>query len=233
MKNPQYSLRSFAKKLGVSSGTVSDILNGKRSVTKKMLSKLQQKLELAPTEIEKLYHPVEKPVHFEELSIEKFNLLSDGIHFSILSLINTEDFHYDLDWMARRLKTSKRELRAAIDRLIKLEMIIIENDTLKTTDVSFHSPDELSSVAIRKNHRQSLHEAEEALEQIDLELRDFTSLTLCADRDSIKEYKDLIRNFREDLIRLNETKTHNEVYKLAIQFFPISVIEIDNQEFDQ
>ncbi|MBI2609109.1 MAG: helix-turn-helix domain-containing protein [Deltaproteobacteria bacterium] len=50
MKNPHYSLRAFSNKLGLSSSSVSEILNGKRRISIKMAKRIIQKLELSPRE---------------------------------------------------------------------------------------------------------------------------------------------------------------------------------------
>ncbi|MDD4973478.1 MAG: helix-turn-helix domain-containing protein [Bacteriovorax sp.] len=58
--NPQYSLRAYAKHLGVHSSTLSQILNGKRSLPLKNATAVVSKLNLGPKErtlfLESLYH---------------------------------------------------------------------------------------------------------------------------------------------------------------------------------
>ncbi|MDO9180986.1 MAG: helix-turn-helix domain-containing protein, partial [Bacteriovorax sp.] len=51
-KNPSYSLRSFAKYLGIGHSALTEMLNGKRSITKKSIEKLGLTLSLNMTEIE-------------------------------------------------------------------------------------------------------------------------------------------------------------------------------------
>src|SRR5690242_4562906 len=52
-KNPSYSLRSFARALGVQAPTLSHLLRGKRPLTPKQIRKLGQALALSPGDIER------------------------------------------------------------------------------------------------------------------------------------------------------------------------------------
>ena len=50
LKNPAYSLRAFSRKLGMSSSSVSEILNGKRRVSIKIVQRISDRLCLDPYE---------------------------------------------------------------------------------------------------------------------------------------------------------------------------------------
>jgi len=223
-KNPRTSKRSFATRIGVSPGTLTELLNGKRSVTDKLVQKVSKKLDLSPMDLENIYQPENESEHnYRNLSMDHFSLISDGIHFAILSLMDIEDFRYDYEWISKKLKKSKREIKSVIDRLILLEIVQKSGNQLIKKEDSFHSPDEISSAAIRKSHRQTLSEAEQSLDEIEVLLRDFTSITFSMNTDSLPELKKAIRSFRKKVLKITDSShKKNDVYKMAIQLFPLT-----------
>ena len=50
-KNPGFSMRAFSKRLGISSSALSEILSGKRKISKKMAAKIATRMDLTPEEI--------------------------------------------------------------------------------------------------------------------------------------------------------------------------------------
>src|SRR5688572_20475018 len=50
IKNPRFSQRAFAQKLGVSSGALSEILKGKRSLSTSQKKRMADTLQLSPQE---------------------------------------------------------------------------------------------------------------------------------------------------------------------------------------
>lgn len=55
-KNPSYSLRAFASKLGIPAGRLSELFSRKRKLTKATAKKIAERLELDPTEATKFFH---------------------------------------------------------------------------------------------------------------------------------------------------------------------------------
>lgn len=53
-KNPAYSMRAFAKKLQLSPSALSEIISGKRKISKKMALRILDRMQAEPTEVEKI-----------------------------------------------------------------------------------------------------------------------------------------------------------------------------------
>jgi uncharacterized protein (TIGR02147 family) len=64
------------------------------------------------------------------------------------------------------------------------------------------------------------------IDEIEIELRDFSSLTLVIDPQKINEAKQVIKEFRKKMTSLSMQDNPQEVYQLAIQFFPLTKPEI-------
>ncbi len=75
-KNPSYSTRAFAQHLGIDSGTLSALLQGKRALPAKAR---------------------------EKAAADEIAILTEWEHFAILSLMTTQDFRDDAQWISKRL----------------------------------------------------------------------------------------------------------------------------------
>src|SRR4051812_32096491 len=92
-KNPRFSVRAFAKLLGVENSALSKILGGKRALTPKMVSRLGEKLGLAPHEISRFsIVPMAQEndftnANFQQLTLDQFSVISDWYHYAIHELV--------------------------------------------------------------------------------------------------------------------------------------------------
>lgn len=231
--NPAYSLRSFARSLGVSPAGLSLLLNGRRPASKKFAQGLATRLGLDPTQTSELlglYDLKKARPRFEEklrLQTDQFHLIADWHYFAILSLFETKGAKADPKWVAGRLGIPVAKAATSLERLERLGYIQRGRGfAVKLTNQAVTTSDEIASAAIRKNHAQTLDRAKVSLEQDPLELRDFLSITLAIDPAKIPQAKVLMREFREKLGQFLESGAKKEVYSLALQLIPLSKPEV-------
>ena len=124
-RNPQYSLRAFARKLDVQASALSEIMNNKRKITMKMGKRILEGLCVNPAERENILK--HKKSKHSDLSLEYFKIISDWYYFAILSLAEIPDFKCNPEWISKRLNISNRTAKLAIEKLIKLEMLELNN----------------------------------------------------------------------------------------------------------
>ena len=236
LRNPSYSLRAFAKKAGLSPSALSEILKGKRKISPKLFVKISENLALSPEEINKVRSLFQQSIpdafsdtpvkgsllNKVQISADQYSLVADWYHFAILSLMQTKDFHSDSSWIALRLGISKVTVEAAIERMIRLGYIGKENDQWILTTGYLKTTDEVANLSLRRANGEDLHLAQKALQEVALELRDFTATTMAIDPKNIKEAKLLIRDFRKKLTAMMIEGDRTEVYKMCIQLFPLS-----------
>ena len=237
MDNPSYSLRSLARRLSIPPSGLSDIFCGKRKITHKMALKIFSHLKVSVEQkkiLESVVHKLNKSEKigvkkqksekkFTPISMDTFHLFSDWYYFAILSLMETKKFSSNPDWISERLGISKDLVIQALDRLEKLEMILKnEKGKLVITGKQYSTSDGLTNMLIRYGHHQTLNLASEALDAVPLELRDFSSMTMAIDVSLLPKATTLIRQFRRKLCALLESGEQEEVYRLAIQLFPLT-----------
>lgn len=229
-KNPRWSQRAFAKRLGISSGALSEIMQGKRPLTPQLKKKLADKLQLSPIEQVDFFEG-ETPKHLKQnrfdyyrLSTDQFHMIADWWHYGILNLIKTKGFKATPTFIAKRLGLSPRVAEEGWERLLRLghlkkvgQKVVREFPRLETSDG-------ILDLSVRKSHLEDVHLIEQSLLEVPLELRDHTSMTVVMNKKDIKKAKELIRLFQDKFSDEIEVDPGEEVYRLSISLFPLSKV---------
>jgi uncharacterized protein (TIGR02147 family) len=229
-RNGAYSLRAYARRLDMNSGILSSILNGKRRLSAKQIGKIANQLELAPPEQDQIDALIgaEKVLKKREanttltLRSDQFYLISDGIHYSILALMETDDFESNADWMADRLNESPARTKAALERLERLRLVEKKKGAYHLLHAQTTTTDGVPDSAIRKYHEDRLEEAKVKLRQTEVEDRDLFSSTLAINRSQLPLARTLIRDFKKKLAKALEQGTKDEVYRISFQLYPVT-----------
>jgi uncharacterized protein (TIGR02147 family) len=236
-RNESYSLRRFAKTLGVSPSALSAMFSGKRPISDRMRERLGFKLGLRPQDLEKFdcrphgnrkaATPRQEPTaDFRQISIDVFQVISEPHHYALLELMKTRSFHWEQKWIAKRLNLSPVDVRAAIERLEKVGLLRRDpTGTLADSTGGFSTDirEGLSNEAQRRFQQASLRQAEKSINEISPNLRDNTSITFAVNSKDIPRAKEMIKTFRRKVCRELESNPQlDEVYQLTIAFTPIS-----------
>lgn len=228
---PRYSLRSFAKKVSLSPGALSEIMSGNRNVSAKTADRIIARLSLSPEVKEEIAQKFQdkndattekSTTHFQLLS-DQFRLICSWEHLSILALFHTIDFKSKAEWISMRLKLPLTRIERALDTLERLALINRHKKAwFRTTKPIQTVDDVVADEAIQISHLADLELAKESLGQHSIQQRDFTSLTLAINPKKIPEAKKAIRDFQMQMESLLEVHPQKEVYKLCIQLFPVT-----------
>lgn len=242
-RNPRYSLRSFARDLNLSSARVSEILRGKSGLSRDRALDIARRLGLNTVETDYFADLVDSAharskvkrelaririqkhvVPFaQQIQMDAFKIVSDWYHFAILELTEVRGFKSDPLWIAQALGISAMEVKIALERLERLELIASHDGKLVATESFTASPDGVPSESIRKFHHQILEKAAIAIQIQPVEKRDFSSLTLAIDPTKLPEAKQRIKEFRRDFYRyMSGFKDKRSVYCLGVQFFDLT-----------
>jgi len=239
-RNNHYSLRAFARDLGISPQRLSHILNGRHGISETAAEAMALKLGMNQEEtqifcmlvqekharskvaknqaIQKLQ---EIKSSYKTLDVDHFKIISDWYHFAIMELTQIEGFSSSPKWIAKALGITELQVKAAIERLLRLEMLNKDKKgKLSLTGQFFADPKGVPSEALRKFHRQLMSKASEALDFQGLDERDVTSLILAFNGQDIPEAKKDIKKFRDGFDKkFSKNKIKDQVYCLGIQLF--------------
>ncbi len=232
-KNPAFSVRAYARKLGLGPAALSEMMNGKRTITATTAQKIVERLNLSPverqrlTKIERSKKALENEQNkYLQLEMDQYHMISDWYYFAILSLAETEGFNDDPRWIAERLNIRISEAKPALERLVRLNLLKLNGKgKLEPTGASFKTTSDMANATLRKSHADNLDLAKISLERDAIEDRDISSMTMAIDPELLPEAKTLIRDFRRKLTQFLESERKQEVYKLNIQLFPLSLKE--------
>ena len=238
-RNPAYSLRAFARALGVSATTLSEALAGHRGLVPRTATQIAHRLGLAPDEhaafLLSALGGVERrrPIvaggkadpAYDDLDVDRFKMVADWYHFAILSLAKLAANAADPAWIAARLGISRAEALQAFERLQRLALIEVRGKKFRRTSGPLFVRGGAPSAAIRKFHRQNLDKAIDSLERDDVSVRDMSSMTMAINPRRMPDARKQVQKFRERMASLLEEDDATAVYTLAIQLFPVSNVE--------
>lgn len=236
-KNPNYSIRAFARRLKISAGSLAELLAAKRPLTGNMARRLADELCYSPQARESIVGMVQKHYashqkiraftetidsKYQRLEEDTFRLISEWYHLALLTLLETDDIEAcPPAKMARRLGISTTEVRDALDRLERLNLVGREDGRWKSKG-DIETTTDVPSAAVRKFHHQSLEKAIESLESLPVAERDVTAITIAMDPEKLKLAKELIQKFRRNLADILGEGRKKEVYQLNIQLIPLT-----------
>lgn len=242
--NPKYSLRAFARDLKVSPSVLSELINGKHSLSEKVAIRIATQLELSPSEKQLFCDQVisqssqskqkraqasarvksiQEMFQKNSVQVDTFKIISDWYHFAILELTYLKNFKSDAEWISKKLGITKLEASAAIERLLRLELLELKNKKLIATEDYTMTSDGIPSEALRKFQKQLIEKALTALATQSINNRDITSLIVSVDKSRLPEAKKDIKEFRQrfnNKFGLDENR--DSVYCLALQLFELT-----------
>lgn len=235
-------MRAFARSLDIDVSTLSRILNNKKIPSVELAAQIAEKLALDPKDhndfvnsvtsghkerglqkISAKYHvPAAKDQAEKELTIATAKVLSDWYYTAILELTLTDNFKSDINWIASQLNVPVIKIKLAVERLLELELLSLEDGVLRKTDNRISTKDKsLTTGALRRRQKQWLEMASESIENDDISIRSHTSMTMAIDPKLIPEAKKMISEFNRKLCDFLEQGEKTHVYDLGIALFPL------------
>ncbi|MES2769983.1 MAG: DUF4423 domain-containing protein [Bdellovibrionota bacterium] len=231
-KNPNYSLRSFARYLDFDHSSLSGILSGKRAITHKTIQKLSPKLNLKP----RVYMHLLSGLSFAEMTTDHqrleestFSYMSEWVYDAVLELTRVKGFKFSDETVAKKLGINIIYARSVIQTLLSLKLLCKEGKNYKlalkrTTNLSSN---EHTSAALRKYQKSLLEKSILALDTVERSERDHTSSTFAINKEDLPKIKKIIQKFRYEISEFVQRKEEkmNDVYSLQVSFFPLTQIQ--------
>lgn len=230
-RNQNYSLRAFANDLGINRTSLSAVMRGKRGLSVQGAQRIADKLHLSPVARSRLIQvtrgeaartqskKLQEQLFLDE---DQFYLISDWHYFAIINLARIPKTPADPEALGARLGLLKSDVERSLERLTRMGLIEIRKGYLVRTAQDIETSEDLPSSALRSHHRQTLQKAMDSIEQVDMELRELSSITLPFALDDLIEAKTMIRRFKRRFLNQFPQNRASEVYSLAIQFFPLT-----------
>ncbi len=228
VRNPGFSIRAFARELGIGVGTMSDFMNGKRRLSEKLITEIVDRIGLDVAErgyLAKMNNLAKGKLQSYLVPEEELHLITEWYYLAVLNLMRLKDFQSDATWIANRIGLPEGLIEEALQKLEASKFIskTDEGKWIRNTR-SFNSSDGPPSALIRKAHDQTLRLALETLKTGKIEEYDFSFNTFVLDKKRIDMARVLIRKFLEEFCT-EVTKPDaepEEVYRISVQLFPLT-----------
>jgi uncharacterized protein (TIGR02147 family) len=238
-QNPSYSLRAFARDLGVSHSYLSKIIHKKRKLSLRHASAFASVLRLGSVKEQEFLRGVTEALLSDErsstannpqdkdfaLDVERFRILSEWYHAAILEIILLERAASDPLWIARKLGIKSAKVKVAIRRLENCGLITKSSDGWVRGHQVISIPTLYREHAILNFHRQMITKALDAIGEAptnSAEERDFSSITVAINPKRLAGAKKRIARFRKSMMKYLQQGEKSELYQLNIQLFNLA-----------
>jgi len=247
--NPRYSLRAFARSLGVSPSGLSQILNRKKRLSIDRAHDFASRLNLEPkqseqfitlAEIESTTSPSRKVELIRKaglqngatnISVDNFNLISSWYGFAILVLLTECKGEVSSNEVAAQLGITKAEAEVTIDRLIRLELIKIigsKGPRLKVErlhDTVLVKSDFVND-ALKKYYKELQIKTDESLNEQGPDTRISGAQVFAFDPTQGAEVKRLMDKYLNELEHLAaKGKERTEVYQAVAHVYRLTKVK--------
>lgn len=220
-RNPGYSKRAFAKRLGLSPGALVEVMSGKRKISAKLAARLEERLGLAGlAEQSQAPNAVARSI----LPLDQFEAIADLHHFRVLKSMELTKPPKNLSQLSTALSISEAEAERVVNRLVRLGYLKPKSrGGWERTVPAIDTPSQISSPAIRSAHRQSTESAFAALDLPPAE-REFSLTFELGSPDQLPALRELIARFQDEAHAIFAKGPKKKIYQLNVQLFPVSEV---------
>jgi uncharacterized protein (TIGR02147 family) len=236
--NAFYSLRAYARDLGVHPATLSQVLLGKRPLPLKNANRVIERMALNAKErtlfIDSLgrrhstLDGIEIPERDERFLLDEayFQIIAEWEHYAVLTLFDCREFDPNAENISHRLNIPNTRAEVVLDNLLHYGLLIRnESGKLLKSHPKVRTTEDVASQALQASHKETLDLGKHKLQEVPVDLRDFSSMMVALDLEKLPEAKIAIREFRQKMAELLKSGRRTEVYQLAVQLYPITKIQ--------
>ena len=230
-KNKLYSLRAFARDIGIGKSTLHEILNSDKKVTKQTAIKILKYLEIPAQEFDTVLNyniNPESDLIFKKLTPQEFEKIATCEHYALLSLCQLPNCPSDPILLSQHLQLDIEQTAEIMENLLGLELIYQEANLLKRSSRLLTTSYDVPSKVIQNYHATNLEKIKASLSEIEVELRDIASSTFLMSPSKMEELKNDLKTIRRKLVSNYEDKNNDsEAYLLNFSVIPISKRSLD------
>lgn len=241
-KNPRYSLRAYAKYLGMTASRLSEIFSHKRGMSPDLAHRIIDKLDFAEfekslfldlVESEEARSPIDRQLAVErvkskikkysEIDLDTYQVIAEWYHYAVLDYLKLENCSQDPAVIARHLNVSPEKIVNALERLVKLNFLHNVDGKYSVVEQRLSTPTEIPSEAIKLHHTGILDKSKEALRHQSVENRFFQTVIIPITKEDIPMMKQMYTEFQEKLsAQLTTSPRKNAVYAIHFNFFELT-----------
>ncbi len=245
--DPKFSLRFFAKKANFPShGLLKYLMEGKRNLSQKSLTKIVAALKLdanqtqyfenlvyfnqARTSDEKkfFYEKLMRlpgKTRFRKLESSQLQIFRHWYTIAIREMLNLKGFRNNPRWIAEQLLTmvEPSQVQESLELLVASGMIKKTANGYKSADPDITTDDEVKSFLVKDYHAQLLKLAALAQDEIPGPERDISSVCFPIRESDLPNLKKQVQLMRKELRGFEaESGKGDRIVQVNIQLFPVT-----------
>lgn len=243
-KNPAYSLRAFARDLGIPCSRLSEIINRKMGLSQARAVNLADKLSLSPSEKEffldlALSEHARSPVVKEmannrvrarhaltkEVGENEFSIISDWYHHAILEYLQLPSVPHSIEAIAKHFGLSVDETEKALERLEQVQLLEKKEGRYEVRHERRAAIFRPGFKAVHNFYDQLLNRVRD---NIGTESRhwDMSAMMIQVKKEDVRKAIDKIRQFRRELMtELESNPDRDSVFCMTVQFFNLTELD--------
>jgi uncharacterized protein (TIGR02147 family) len=254
--NKHFSYRLIADKAGIpSTGFFSEILSGRRNLTRSKIPKMAKALSLSEKEqaylsilVDFNHAKTEKakqslyaslvqamPLHVQRLKSSQWEYFSKWYHIAVREALAIHQVKENFDELGSLLRPAitATQAKASIRLLDGLGLIAKDKAGYwRATHISLLSQkDESSALMVRSFQGEMIGLAQSALESIPREERDISCVTMSVSGPGLDRIKDVLKETHKRILEIVQADSaEDRVVQMNIQVFPItrSKVKVDH-----
>lgn len=252
-RNPRFSLRAWATQLGYKNPSLLfQVLRRERRLKMELAMKLAANLNLqgkalryfelivlngtSQSETERRVFESSlaklrprKLRKVSPLTLEVFTVASEWYHWAIMALSDLPDFSIEPAWLQMRLgqDLDKRTLRMAVERLMRLGLLVVGTDgkhkRVDDDNSAVSLVSQVPSDAIRQYHTQMIEKSRDAVQQQTVEERHLEATTMAFSKENLAKAVEIIHEAHRQMMELaTECGSTTDLYQMNTQFFRLT-----------
>lgn len=246
-RNSRYTLRMFARHLGISPTSLSDVLNEKRKLSPRMGERISHRLQLNEQLRVRFINLVNLEQNrsresklrarlrlrrkslseIEQITEAQINQCSTWLHLSILEYIYLNPGEQNSDALAKIMRVEASDVNRAISHL-KASGLLRFQDSNPNDLTSNHelltSTAGTPSLAIQRFHRSLLEKISQDIPRIGPDRRLNEAGIFSLSENDFSKIKEIVKNTYEEIIEvINSSEQANNIYAISLNLMPIQV----------
>lgn len=240
-RRSKYSMRAFARDIGVSPGSLCEFLNGNTRFSKTRVQEISKTLNLplkhvdhwldlidvnfnrSPIAKKKAQLCIDKRLRNSKkfLDLDSFELISNWEYLALMELLSFEQI-FSANQLAKNLGVSQNQIDSMLKVLLRLGLIRWNENRWVASEEDTYVGENRPSNAIKNFHKGILNKAKGAIDKQSIDQRELSALVFSMQINDLQSFKQDLNKALFDLSNKYAGKKNcDAVYCLSTQLFNI------------